>query len=192
MANLEIGSDAPNFTLPANGGTDVSLSALSGKYVVLYFYPKDDTPGCTKEAIGFTEAKSDFDALGAVIVGVSKDTVAKHDKFIAKHELDVVLGSDEDGAMDDFDFLSGMQVFMTARFGGQDRQVLVASLPEGDPQIGSGSRSLVLTVENVDVLDFLESPSGFGLLVRGQGTTPPDNVVFGGEARFRVGLGLRF
>ena len=99
MANLEIGSDAPNFTLPANGGTEVSLSALSGKYVVLYFYPKDDTPGCTKEAIDFTEAKSDFDALGAVIVGVSKDTVAKHDKFIAKHELDVVLGSDEDGAM---------------------------------------------------------------------------------------------
>ena len=99
MANLEIGSDAPNFTLPASGGADVSLSALSGKYVVLYFYPKDDTPGCTKEAIGFTEAKSDFDALGAVIVGVSKDTVAKHDKFIAKHELDVVLGSDEDGAM---------------------------------------------------------------------------------------------
>ena len=99
MANLEIGSDAPNFTLPASGGAEISLSALSGKYVVLYFYPKDDTPGCTKEAIGFTEAKSDFDALGAVIVGVSKDTVAKHDKFIAKHELDVVLGSDEDGAM---------------------------------------------------------------------------------------------
>ena len=99
MANLEIGSQAPNFTLPASGGADVSLSALSGKYVVLYFYPKDDTPGCTKEAIGFTEAKSDFDALGAIIVGVSKDTVAKHDKFIAKHELDVVLGSDEDGAM---------------------------------------------------------------------------------------------
>ena len=99
MANFEIGSQAPNFTLPASGGTEVSLSALSGKYVVLYFYPKDDTPGCTKEAIGFTEAKSDFDALGAVIVGVSKDTVAKHDKFIAKHELDVVLGFDEDGAM---------------------------------------------------------------------------------------------
>ncbi len=100
--------------------------------------------------------------------------------------------ADEDGAMDDFDFLSGMDVFMTARFGGQDRQVLVASLPEGDPQIGSGTRSLALTVEDVDVLDYLEAPSGFGLRVRGQGTTPPDNVVFGGQARFRVGLGLRF
>ncbi len=98
---------------------------------------------------------------------------------------------DEDGAMDDFDFLSGMEVFMTARFGGQDRQVLVASLPEGDPQVGSGTRSLTLTVENVDVLDYLEAPSGFGLQVRGQGTTPPDNVVFGGQARFRVGLGVR-
>ena len=99
MANLEVGSNAPNFTLPANGGGTVSLSELAGKFVVLYFYPKDDTPGCTKEAIGFTEAKAEFDALGAVIVGVSKDTVAKHDKFIAKHTLDVVLGSDEDGAM---------------------------------------------------------------------------------------------
>lgn len=99
MANLEIGSIAPDFNLPANGGGNVSLSALLGKFVVLYFYPKDDTPGCTKEAIGFTDAKSEFDALGAVIIGVSKDTVAKHDKFIAKHELDVILGSDESGAM---------------------------------------------------------------------------------------------
>jgi len=99
MANLEIGSDAPNFTLPANGGANVSLSGLFGKYVVLYFYPKDDTPGCTKEAIAFTEAKAEFDKLGTVIVGVSKDTVAKHEKFIAKHDLDVILGSDEDGKM---------------------------------------------------------------------------------------------
>jgi len=99
MANLEIGSKAPSFTLPATGGTDVSLTALAGKFVVLYFYPKDDTPGCTKEAIGFTESKPEFDALGAVIVGVSKDTVAKHEKFIAKHALDVTLGSDEDGAV---------------------------------------------------------------------------------------------
>ena len=141
--------------------------------------------------------------IGDIVVPLSSDadSVADSTQFVTSIKLrNLTLNildaseqqSDEDGAMDDFDFLSGMQVFMTARFGGQDRQVLVASLPEGDPQIGSGSRSLVLTVENVDVLDFLESPSGFGLLVRGQGTTPPDNVVFGGEARFRVGLGLRF
>lgn len=99
MANLEIGHPAPNFTLPANGGKDISLSQLSGKFVVLYFYPKDDTPGCTKEAIGFTEAKAEFDKLGAVIIGVSKDTVAKHEKFIAKHDLGIDLGSDEDGAV---------------------------------------------------------------------------------------------
>lgn len=67
--------------------------------MVLYFYPKDDTPGCTKEAIGFSHLKAEFDAAGAVIIGVSKDTVAKHDKFIAKHELDVILGADEDGAV---------------------------------------------------------------------------------------------
>lgn len=100
--------------------------------------------------------------------------------------------ADEDGAMDDFDFLSGMEIYMTARISGQDRQVLVASLPEGDSQIGSGTRSLAFTVENVDVLDFLEAPSGFDLRVRGEGTTPPDSVIFGGELRFRVGLGLRF
>ncbi len=99
MAKLEIGSPAPNFTLPANGGNEVSLSAQSGKFTVLYFYPKDDTPGCTKEAIGFTEAKAEFDALNTVIIGVSKDTVAKHETFIAKHDIDVVLGSDEDGSM---------------------------------------------------------------------------------------------
>ncbi|MEP1231179.1 MAG: peroxiredoxin, partial [Litorimonas sp.] len=99
MANLEIGSPAPNFTLAANDGKDVSLNALSGQFVVLYFYPKDDTPGCTKEAIGFTEAKAEFDALGTVIIGVSKDTIAKHEKFITKHNLDLILGSDEDGAV---------------------------------------------------------------------------------------------
>ena len=96
---IEIGSKAPNFTLPASGGGDVSLSDYAGKYVVVYFYPKDDTPGCTKEAISFTAHKDAFKALGAEILGVSKDTPAKHDKFIAKHELAIPLGSDEAGEM---------------------------------------------------------------------------------------------
>ena len=93
------GKPAPDFTLPRDGGGTVSLTDFKGKPVVLYFYPKDDTSGCTKEALGFTEAKADFDAAGAVVVGISKDTVTKHDKFIAKHGLDVILGSDEDGSV---------------------------------------------------------------------------------------------
>ncbi|MEM9970013.1 MAG: peroxiredoxin [Pseudomonadota bacterium] len=91
------GSPAPDFTLPRDGGGDITLSSLRPKTVVLYFYPKDDTGGCTKEAVGFTEAKADFEAAGAVVVGVSKDTAAKHDKFIAKHDLDVILASDAEG-----------------------------------------------------------------------------------------------
>ena len=98
---LTIGDKAPNFSMPSDGGGTVSLSDYKGRFLVLYFYPKDDTPGCTKEAIGFSENKSAFDKLGADILGVSKDTAAKHDKFITKHELTVKLGSDEDGEMID-------------------------------------------------------------------------------------------
>lgn len=101
MPDLAIGSAAPDFTLPADGGGEISLSDYAGKYLVLYFYPKDDTPGCTKEAIGFTDMKDKFANLGAEILGVSKDTPAKHDKFIAKHDLKIRLVSDEDGAMID-------------------------------------------------------------------------------------------
>ena len=97
MSEVSPGDKAPDFTLPADGGRTVSLSDFSGKAVVLYFYPKDDTPGCTKEAIGFTEAADAFDAAGAVIIGVSKDTVAKHDKFRDKHGLKVILASDAEG-----------------------------------------------------------------------------------------------
>ena len=95
----ETGDTAPDFTLPRDGGETLTLSALRPSKVVLYFYPKDDTSGCTKEAIGFTEAAEDFAAAGAVVVGVSWDSVARHDKFIAKHGLKVALVSDEDGAV---------------------------------------------------------------------------------------------
>ena len=91
------GDHAPGFTLPRDGGGEVSLEALRSGKVVLYFYPKDDTPGCTVEAVDFTAMKADFAAAGTTVVGVSRDSVAKHDKFVAKHELDVILGADEDG-----------------------------------------------------------------------------------------------
>jgi peroxiredoxin Q/BCP len=97
--SLNVGDAAPAFDMPANGGGKVSLKALKGKKVVLYFYPKDDTSGCTKEAIGFSEHKAAFEKAGAVVVGVSKDSVASHDKFVKKHGLAIDLGSDETGAV---------------------------------------------------------------------------------------------
>ena len=96
MSQIVEGSPAPDFALPADGGSTLSLSALNGKIVVLYFYPKDDTSGCTAEAIDFSRLKPDFEALDAVVVGMSPDSAAKHDKFKAKHDLSVTLVADEE------------------------------------------------------------------------------------------------
>lgn len=95
----EIGKMAPEFSLPASGGRQVSLSEFTGKTVVLFFYPKDDTSGCTRESIDFTESMAEFDAANAVVLGISKDSVAKHDKFIGKHNLGMTLLSDEQGSV---------------------------------------------------------------------------------------------
>lgn len=96
---LKIGDTAPDFDLPADGGGRVNLADLKGKKVVLYFYPKDDTPGCTTEAQAFSAAAADFAASGAVVVGVSKDSVARHEKFKSKYDLALSLGSDTDGSV---------------------------------------------------------------------------------------------
>lgn len=90
------GKTAPEIELPGNGGAHVSLQALRGNPVVVYFYPKDDTSGCTKEAIAFTALKPDFDRAGVSIIGISPDSVKKHDKFIEKHELAITLAADEE------------------------------------------------------------------------------------------------
>jgi len=94
---LSVGDKAPDFTLPGDGGAEISLADFRGKKLVLYFYPKDDTPGCTTEAKDFTASAKDYAAAGAAVVGMSKDTAAKHDKFIAKHDLAIQLASDEAG-----------------------------------------------------------------------------------------------
>lgn len=88
---------APDFTAATDGAGKITLSKLKGKNVILYFYPKDDTPGCTTEACGFRDNLSAFTKSGAVVLGVSKDSVAKHDKFKAKYELPFPLVADEDG-----------------------------------------------------------------------------------------------
>lgn len=91
---LEIGMKAPAFTLPDKDGNLVSLSDFAGKRVVLYFYPRDNTPGCTRQACAFAAAYEAFKALDAVVIGVSKDSAASHQKFAQKHELPFILLSD--------------------------------------------------------------------------------------------------
>lgn len=94
---LKPGDPAPPFDMPTTGGGRVSLAGLKGKRFVLYFYPKDDTPGCTREALSFTEKAKQFATAKTSVIGVSRDSVAKHDKFMAKHGLNVLLASDENG-----------------------------------------------------------------------------------------------
>jgi len=91
------GASAPDFTLPRDGGANVTLSSFRPGKVVLYFYPKDDTPGCTLEAQDFTTRLDQFTAAGTTVIGVSKDSVKAHDKFCKKHGLGVILASDETG-----------------------------------------------------------------------------------------------
>ncbi len=93
---VDAGDKAPDFTLPTDGGGALTLSSLRGRKVVLYFYPKDDTSGCTAESIAFRDALADFEAAGATVIGVSKDSAAKHDRFKAKHGLNFPLVADEE------------------------------------------------------------------------------------------------
>lgn len=97
--SAEIGKPFPDFALPNQDGKTLKLGDFAGKWLVVYVYPKDDTPGCTTENLGFSAAKADFDAAGVTLVGVSKDPVAKHGKFRAKHGLTVELGSAADDDM---------------------------------------------------------------------------------------------
>jgi len=98
-AKLSEGQKAPDFNLPVEGGKTVSLSSLKGKNVVLYFYPKDDTPGCTVEANDFAKAMGDFEKANTVILGVSRDSIKSHEKFREKYCLPFSLISDEAGSM---------------------------------------------------------------------------------------------
>lgn len=94
---LKLGDPAPAWEMPTAGGGRVSLAGLRGKRVVVYFYPKDDTPACTQEALSFTEKAAEFKAVNTIVVGVSRDPAAKHDKFAAKYGLNLLLASDPEG-----------------------------------------------------------------------------------------------
>lgn len=96
MSNLNTGDIAPEFSLPTDGNGEVKLSDFKGQKVVLYFYPKDNTPGCTTESCNFRDEKKDFEKLNAAIIGISKDSVKKHDNFKAKYDLNFPLASDEE------------------------------------------------------------------------------------------------
>jgi peroxiredoxin Q/BCP len=95
--SIEPGTKAPDFTLPTDGGGTVSLAKLKGKRVILYFYPKDDTSGCTAEACGFRDSVANFRKADAAVIGVSRDSAASHDKFKKKYELPFTLASDTEG-----------------------------------------------------------------------------------------------
>lgn len=118
---LKPGDPAPPFDLPTAGGGRVSLGSLKGKRVVLYFYPKDDTPGCTLEALNFTENAKAFAKANAVVLGVSRDSVVKHDKFAAKHGLTVQLGADEDGLVTEAYGVWGEKTLYGRKFMGIER-----------------------------------------------------------------------
>ncbi len=96
MSGLDIGDKAPDFSLPTDGGGNITLSDFKGQKVIIYFYPKDDTSGCTKEACAFNDNLSNFEKLGVKIIGISKDSPQKHDKFKEKYGLKFTLASDEE------------------------------------------------------------------------------------------------
>jgi peroxiredoxin Q/BCP len=122
---LQEGDKAPPFTAPTNGGGSVSLSDFKGKHVILYFYPKDDTPGCTKEACGFRDQFKQFEKKGAVVLGVSVDSAKSHDKFAEKFKLPFTLVSDEDKKIVQAYGVWGEKTFMGRKYMGTNRSTFL-------------------------------------------------------------------
>ena len=127
---LEIGQQAPNFCAKNQDDIEICLRDLKGKWIVLYFYPKDLTPGCTTQACDFTEAEAEFDNLDAIILGVSPDDTAKHRKFIEKKDLSITLLSDEDKKMCEDYKVWQLKKFMGKEFMGVVRSTFIIN-PEG-------------------------------------------------------------
>ncbi len=127
---LKEGDVAPGFSAATNGGGRVSLADFKGKNVVLYFYPKDDTPGCTKEACAFRDHFAEFQKLGAVVLGVSTDPVKSHDKFVGKYKLPFTLLADEDKTIVGAYGVWGEKTFMWRKYTGTFRVTFLIG-PDG-------------------------------------------------------------
>jgi peroxiredoxin Q/BCP len=127
---LKEGDPAPDFTAAASGGQTISLAGLRGKNVILYFYPKDDTPGCTKEACGFRDQFAQFTQKGAVVLGVSIDSVKAHDKFIAKFDLPFALLADPEHKIVEAYGVWGEKRFMGRKYQGTHRVTFLIG-PDG-------------------------------------------------------------
>ncbi len=127
---LKEGDKAPAFSAPTNGGGQLSLAELKGKNVILYFYPKDDTPGCTKEACAFRDHFADFKKKGAIVLGVSVDPVKSHDKFVEKFKLPFPLLADEDNKTVEAYGVWGQKSFMGRKYMGIHRVTFLIG-PDG-------------------------------------------------------------
>jgi len=127
---LKEGDKAPTFTALANGGGKVSLGDFKGRHVILYFYPKDDTPGCTKEACAFRDHFAEFKKKGAVLLGVSTDPVKSHDKFVEKYKLPFTLLADEDKKIVEAYGVWGQKSFMGRKYMGTQRVTFLVG-PDG-------------------------------------------------------------
>jgi len=127
---LKEGDVAPDFTAATNGGGKISLADLKGKNVILYFYPRDDTPGCTKEACAFRDHFAEFKKKGAVVLGVSTDPAKSHDKFVKKYKLPFTLLADEDKKIVEAYGVWGQKSFMGRKYLGTHRVTFLIS-PEG-------------------------------------------------------------
>jgi len=128
---LEVGTKAPEFCLPNQDETEICLRDLSGKWIVLYFYPKDNTPGCTTEACGFSEALPEFEDMDAVILGVSPDSPKKHRNFIEKKNLTITLLADEDKELCNLYDVWKLKKFMGREYMGVVRTTYIIS-PDGE------------------------------------------------------------
>lgn len=127
---LKAGDTAPDFSVASNGGGKVALADLKGKNVILYFYPKDDTPGCTKEACAFRDHFTEFEKRGAIVLGVSTDPVKSHDKFVEKFKLPFTLLADEDKQMVAAYGVWGEKSFMGRKYLGTHRVTFLIG-PDG-------------------------------------------------------------
>ena len=152
---LEAGMKAPDFTLPDKDGNPVSLSDFAGKKVVLYFYPKDNTPGCTRQACAFAAAYGEFEQLGVTVIGVSKDSAASHQKFADKHSLPFILLSDPElTAIQAYDVWQEKKLYGKVSMGVvrttyviDERGVIEKAMPKVKPDANAG-----------DVLALLKQP----------------------------------